>query len=166
MKNIDKILIPSGPSERIDIQRVDGAVNNFGIEQNYVILGAGPDLYGALKYQELNEKIPSNFDHHLAMYNRLVERVPKEKIELITKSTTAVQNFLEFFKDKREGNYIIVSDKWQINKYNHIFKSLQKKGKISMNANLDSFSINTDEYYNWIQKIASRAKTELELLKI
>lgn len=168
MRSIDKVLIPSGPSEAIDLQRVQGAIDQFGKERAYAILGVGPDIFKALKYPERGEKIPSELklDHHVPLYNYVIGEVGKVNVELVTRSTTAVQNLVEFFKDQREGAHTIVADEWLLSKYERIFEVLRKKGKISDKANLHYFTIETDEYYWRLSKLASRLKTEWGLWKI
>ena len=166
MKNIDKILIPSGPTDRIDIQRAEGLINLFGKDSKYVILGVGPNIYEALEHSKNGKHIPKDLDHHLSLHNFVVDKIGENNVELITKSTTAVQNLFEFFKNERKGGYIIGSDSWQLSKYKRIFNVLQKKNKISKEVTLGYAPLQTDKYYNFIQKIASRIKTEKELMKI
>jgi len=166
MKYIDAILIPSGPSDKIDIQRAEGAIKEFWYGRNYVILGAGPDIYKAIEHQNKKEEIPKELDHHLALYNFLASKIPQENLELITKSTTAVQNFLEFFKDNMKGNFIICSDYWQLMKYMHIYNVLKKKGKISEDVNIGYHVVETEKYYNWMKRQLSKLKTEFRLFRI
>jgi hypothetical protein len=165
MKDISKILIPSGPTRRIDIQRVEGPFKKYGKTKKYVILGSGPDTLEALKYKQ--KEIPKELDHHVGLYRFVMNNIPEENVEFIDTSTTAVQNLLHFFKkEKRNGLYLISTDEWQISKYKHIFKSLRRKGLIPEGVNLEGFQVKTDSYYNSFQKLASWAKSELELKKI
>jgi len=164
MKNIDKILIPSGPNKRIDLQRARGAIKIYGPQSKYALLGAGPDTLEALKYG--TSEIPRSLDHHVGLYRFVMSKIPQENIEIIDKSKTTVENLVEFFKDDRQGNYIIVSDEWQLSKYIRVFDILKNKNYISSFASLEGNAIITEDYYNFIQKIASEIKTNLELLRL
>jgi len=179
VKELQKICVLSGPREtlRVDLGRAITAIEYHSELEKKVpfrILGAGPDLSQALEILALykgrvigeREYLMKmrNLDHHLSLYELLKET--DEEVETVTSSVTLVQNVLHGFRGEKDGRYAIVTEPWHYSKFRRIERSLKRKGEIS--KELEFFNVASPDigYYNWFQKMASRAKTELELIGI
>lgn len=173
-KDITRICICSG-KEELDLSRAKTALEyRRELKENVPIriLGAGPDLPIALREyeyfkikerseEELIERL-ARLDHHLRLYNFLLERIG-EKPEAAIESVTLVQNVLKGFLDYENGNFAIVTEPWHYKKFDRIQKVLKERGKIS--PGLEFFSVPSPDtgYYTPLQKFLSNIKSNLEL---
>jgi len=176
-KNLQKICVLSGPNEEVDLSRARTGItynSTLGFKVPFRILGAGPHLSVVLEASSSLERgrisedkyleVKKNFDHHLSLYEALKET--GEKVEAVTSSFTLVQNVLHGFQYEQDGRYAIVTEPWHYGKFERVERSLKRKRRIS--PRLEFFNVASPDtgYYNWLQKMASRAKTELGLMRI
>lgn len=177
-EDLSRICILSGPSVEVDLSRARTGIDFqkfLYFKVPFRILGAGPDLYKAIELSKLLENgevgreeyflRTRGLDHHLELYRFLKEKID-EKVEAVTTSVTLVQNVLRGFENEHEGRYAIVTEPWHYGKFERIENSLKRKGKI--HRNLEFFNVPSPDtgYYSLLERVASRIKTELELIKV
>ncbi len=175
-QDLQKICILSGPSDKIDRSRAEAGLvysKSEGLNVPFKILGAGPDLYRALShFRAFEEELIDSevycermggLDHHLSLY-LFLERNGVD-IEPVITSVTLVQNVLHGFEGEQDGRYGIATDRWHFGKFEKVADSLKRKGRI--NQSLEFFNVESDgDYYGWVQRRASEAKTRLELARV
>lgn len=177
VKDLTAICVCSG-NEKLDISRAETGIKfNENLERKVPIriLGAGPDLdialenYYLFKNNEINEneylERLKKLDHHIGLYNFVLENTGEEP-ELVTKSTTLVQNVLYGFPNYEKGKFAIVTEPWHYKKFEFIQKSLKKKGKISKELEFFNVPSPDTKYYTPIQKLLSNIKSKTELMRI
>lgn len=159
MKNLNAICIPSGPSEKVDLERVNAArIFNDSLKTKlpYIILGVGPDIDRGLKYPEL-----FGIDYHRSQNNFLLQKTI-EYVGVDSISISTVGNVLYGFPNQK-GNYALATDEWHFKKYLFIAEHLKKRELISKDLNFIHVPGEYSEYYNKFEKAGSSLKTMIEL---